>query len=120
MDKPGHDEQRVMTSCNAVEIYLTNLTPSDFPRRQTTSQLRPVLASREKASRSLPVSTLASSTVILAPEVDKSCATHWRAANPPSRVTHPGWCIDLRASRFLFAATISLPMNNIFGTALAR
>ena len=79
-----------------------------------------VLASREKASRSLPVSTLASSTVIFAPELDKSCTTHWRAAKPPSRVTQPGWCNDLRASRFLFAATISLPMNNTLATALAR
>jgi hypothetical protein len=31
--------------------YRTNLTPTEFPRRQTTAQFRPVRASRENASR---------------------------------------------------------------------
>src|ERR1700675_611198 len=31
--------------------YRTNLTPTVWPRRQTTSQLRPVLASRANATR---------------------------------------------------------------------
>ncbi len=84
--------------------YRTNLTPSDLPRRQTTSQFRPVRASRENASRSLPGNTLGSSTVILAPEVDISCTTQGRAAKPPSRVIQPDCCSDLRASRFLVAS----------------
>ena len=87
--------------------YLTNLTPSDFPRRQTTSQRRPDLASRENASRSLPASALASSTVIFAPVEDMSCTTHRRAAKPPSRVIHPDCCTDLRAARFLVCEAIS-------------
>ena len=89
--------------------YLTNLTPAEVPRRQTTSQLRPVRASREKASRSLPVNAMASSSVILAPELDKSCTTHWRAAKPPYSVIHADWPNDLRTSRF-FGAGIFLTL----------
>ena len=82
-----------------------SMLPDEFdahrlPRRQTTSQFRPVLASRENASRNWAGNTLGSSTVILAPEADMSCTTQGRAAKPPSRVIHPGWCSDLRASRF--------------------
>jgi hypothetical protein len=84
--------------------------PTDFPRRQTTSQFRPVLASRANASRNLAGSMLGSSIVILAPVVDISCTTHFRAAKPPSRVIHPGWCSDLRASRFLVIAAIPIPI----------
>ena len=41
--------------------------PIVLPRRQTTSQFRPVRASRENASRSFAGSTLGSSTLTLAP-----------------------------------------------------
>jgi len=41
--------------------------PTDLPRRQTTSQFRPVLASRENASVNLAGSALGSSIVTLAP-----------------------------------------------------
>ena len=51
------DERMPITRAKAAGRYLTNLTPNDFPRRQTTSQFRPDLASRENASRSLPAST---------------------------------------------------------------
>ena len=56
--------------------YLTNLTPNERPRRQTTWQWRPVLASREKASRRRPDSTLESETVSFAPVADMSCTKH--------------------------------------------
>jgi len=69
--------------------YRTNLIPTDLPRRQTTSQLRPVRASRENASFSLAGSVLGSSIVTLAPLEDMSCTTHGRAAKPPSSVIHP-------------------------------
>lgn len=62
------------------------LTPTVLPRRQTTSQFRPVRASRANASRSFAGNTLGSSTVILEPVPDKSCTTHRRAAKPPSKV----------------------------------
>ncbi len=64
--------------------------PTDLPRRQTTSQRRPVRASRENASRNFAGSELGSSIVTFAPVVDRSCTTHWRAAKPPSSVIHPG------------------------------
>jgi hypothetical protein len=99
--------------------YLTNLTPNDWPRRQTTSHCRPVLASRENASRTRPDSTLESATVIFAPVDDMSCTKHWRAAKPPSRVTHPVCCTDLRTSRFLAAATFSFPAGNEYPCLLA-
>jgi hypothetical protein len=70
--------------------HLMNLTPNDLPRRQTTWQFRPVLASRENASRTLPASMLESSIVIFAPVEDMSCTTHLRAAKPPSNVTQAG------------------------------
>src|ERR1700694_2390081 len=89
--------------------YRTNLMPKDFPRRQTTSQARPVLASRANASRNLAGKVLGSSIVILAPVEDISRTTHRRAAKPPSRVIHPGRCSDLRASRFFVAAIPLLP-----------
>src|SRR5271167_2218261 len=101
-----------------VDSYRTNLTPNDFPRRQITSQVRPVLASREKASRTLPASTLESATVIFAPAEDISCTKHRRAAKPPSSVTQAGCCTDLRASlrasRFLLAAVISCVRGKLF------
>jgi hypothetical protein len=75
--------------------------PTDLPRRQTTSQRRPVLASRENANRNFAGSELGSSIVTFAPVVDRSFTTHWRAAKPPSSVIHPGWLNDLRVSRFL-------------------
>src|SRR6478735_8028896 len=75
--------------------------PTDLPRRQTTSQERPVLASRENASRSLAGSELGSSIVRFAPVAERFFTTHWRAAKPPSSVIHPGCCTDLRVSRFL-------------------
>ena len=43
------------------------LEPTDLPRRQTTSQCRPVRASRENASRNLAGSELGSSIVTFAP-----------------------------------------------------
>src|ERR1700732_5338164 len=89
--------------------YRTNLMPKDFPRRQTTSQARPVLASRANASRNLAGKVLGSSIVILAPVEDISRTMHRRAAKPPSRVIHPGRCSDLRASRFFVAAIPLLP-----------
>lgn len=52
-------------------VYLTNLTPKECPRFQTTSHGRPLAASRENASRTLPASALESAdTVIFAPVVD--------------------------------------------------
>src|SRR6185295_18016524 len=75
--------------------------PTDLPRRQTTSQRRPDLASRENASRNFVGSELGSSIVTFAPVVDRSCTTHCRAAKPPSSVIQPGWLSDLRDSRFL-------------------
>src|SRR6266567_1535873 len=42
-----------LLSRGAPRGYGTNLMPTVLPRRQTTSQLRPVLASRENASRNL-------------------------------------------------------------------
>src|SRR5579859_4356969 len=86
-------------------VYLTNLTPKERPRRQTTWHLRPLLASRENASRTLPESTLESETVSFAPVADRSCTTHSRAAKPPSRVTQPVCCTDLRTSRLVGAGT---------------
>src|SRR3979409_1296656 len=83
--------------------------PTELPRRQTTSQFRPVLASRANASRNLAGSMLGSSIVILAPVEDISRTTHWRAAKPPSRVIHPGCCSDLRASRFFVTAICTAP-----------
>lgn len=53
--------------------YLTNLTPNDRPRRQTTLHGRPAFGSREKASSTRPDNTLESDTVIFAPEDDMSC-----------------------------------------------
>jgi len=88
--------------------YRTNFRPRDFPRRQTTSQFRPVLASRVNASRNLAGNTLGSSTMILAPELEISCTVHWRAAKPPSKVIQPDWRTDLRSSRFLVTAAISI------------
>src|SRR5258706_3040814 len=82
--------------------------PTVLPRRQTTSQLRPVLASRENASRNLAGSVLGSSMVSFAPDVERSCTTHGRAAKPPSSVIQPGWCTDLRASRFFVPRAIEL------------
>jgi hypothetical protein len=102
----------------STKAYLTNLTPSDFPRRQITSHLRPVLASRENASRNLPANALESSIVSFAPVEDISRTTHRRAAKPPSRVIHPGWYSDLRGSRFFLRAIASLPAENIPGTSL--
>src|SRR5207344_2095976 len=93
--------------------YRTNLTPNDLPRRQTTSHFRPVLPSRENASLSRPPSALASSTVIFAPVLDKSCTTHRRAAKPPSRVIQPDCCTDLRAARFLLTKAISRFLRKI-------
>ena len=58
--------------------------PTDLPRRQTTSQFRPVRASRVNASFSLAGSVLGSSIVTFAPVVDISCTTHGRAANDPA------------------------------------
>src|ERR1700676_1481562 len=107
-----------LTGCPVYRTYLTNLTPSDFPRRQITSHLRPVLASRENASRNLPANALESSIVSFAPVEDISRTTHRRAAKPPSRVIHPGWYSDLRASRFFLAAIASLPAVNVPGTSL--
>jgi hypothetical protein len=100
-----------MRSTRPVEplCYRTNLMPKDFPRRQTTSQARPVLASRANASRNLAGKVLGSSIVILAPVEDISRTMHRRAAKPPSRVIHPGRCSDLRASRFFVAAIPLLP-----------
>src|ERR1700676_68934 len=80
--------------------------PTDIPRRQTTSQFRPVRASRVSASRNLAGSALGSSIVILAPVLDISCTRHWRAAKPPSKVIHPGCCRDLRDSRFVVMAAL--------------
>src|SRR6266852_4543074 len=82
--------------------------PTDLPRRQTTSQFRPVLASRSKATRNRAGSMLGSSIVILAPVEERSCTTHWRAPKPPSKVIQPRWCSDLRASRFVVIAAIHL------------
>src|SRR5229473_4983467 len=84
--------------------YRTNLTPTDFPRRQTTSQGRPVLASRVNANRNFAGNMLGSSMVILAPVEDMFCTTHGRAAKPPSRVIQPGWRSDLRTCRFFLVA----------------
>jgi hypothetical protein len=98
----------------AARAYLTNLTPNERPRCQTTSHGRPVAASREKASRTLPASALESAdTVIFAPVDDMSCTRHWRAAKPPSRVTHPARCMDLRTSRFLAAGTRLFPVRKL-------
>src|SRR5260370_23848476 len=83
--------------------------PKGFPRRQTTSEARHVLAARVNASRNLAGKVLGSSIVILAPVDDISRTTHGRAAKPPSRVIHPGCCSDLRASRFLVKAIPLLP-----------
>src|SRR5882757_3349830 len=88
--------------------------PTVLPRRQTTSQLRPVLASRENASRNLAGSVLASSMVSFAPDVERFCTTHGRAAKPPSSVIQPGWCTDLRASRFLVPGAIELFLTPTF------
>src|SRR5882724_8334367 len=103
----------MMRAVRACRAYLTNLTPSDFPRRQITSHLRPVLASRENASRNLPASALESSIVSFAPVQDISRTTHRRAAKPQSRVIHPGWYSDLRASRFFLTTIASLPAEYI-------
>ena len=75
-------------------------------RLTRTWQGRPVRASRENANRNVAGRALGSSTLILAPEADISCTTHCRAANPPSRVIHPGWVSALRASRFLVTPAI--------------
>jgi hypothetical protein len=56
--------------------YLTNLTPKEWPRRQTTWHGRPLLASRERASRTRPDNTLESATVSLAPVDDISFTRH--------------------------------------------
>jgi hypothetical protein len=93
--------------------YLTNLTPKEAPRRQTTWQWRPVLASREKASRRRPDSTLESETESFAPVADMLCTIHRRAAKPPSRVTHAVCCTDLRTSRFLAAGTLVFRLEMI-------
>ena len=79
-----------------------NLMPADLPRRQTTWQLRPVRASREKAIRITPGSWLASSSsVIFAPELEMSWTRQCRAANPPSSVIQACRDSNLRAARFL-------------------
>jgi hypothetical protein len=100
--------------------YLTNLTPKECPRRQTTWQWRPVLASREKASRMRPDSTLESDTESFAPVADMSCTTHWRVAKPPSKVTHPVCCTDLRTSRFLAAGTMLFRLEMIVRAFLSE
>ena len=96
------------------------MTPTDLPRRQTTSQRRPVLASRENASRNFAGSVLGSSIVTFAPVVDRSRTTHWRAAKPPSSVVHPGWRSDQRVSRFLLdsKAMSEVPPNQPFAMRL--
>jgi hypothetical protein len=99
-----------MTTTGAA--YLMNLTPNDRPRRQTTSHGRPVLASRENASRKRPDSKLESATVTFAPVDDRSCTRHSRAAKPPSSVIHPFCCTDLRTSRFLAAGTFCFQLGN--------
>ena len=92
-DAVGADNTATMTTGTIVRIrrilprparlcYRTNLTPSNFPRRQTTSQFRPVRASRANAKRSRPDKALESSTVILAPEADMSWTTSPRTASP--------------------------------------
>src|SRR6266849_3213265 len=88
--------------------YRTNLAPTVWPRRQTTSQLRPVLASRANATRKLPGNTMGSSVVIFAPVLDKSSTMHWRVAKPPSKVIHPGWRSDLRGSRGFISISASI------------
>src|SRR5580704_1295988 len=85
-----------------------NFRPAERPRRHTTWHLCPVRASRENASRNVPGRFAASSSEILAPEVEMSCTTHWRAAKPPSSVIHADCPNSLRASRF-FAAGIFIP-----------
>src|SRR6202012_2977502 len=105
----GISRRRFRDDSGSVDaVYRTNLTPNEWPRRQTTLHLRPVLASREKASRTRPESTLESGTVIFAPVNDMSCTKHGRVAKPPSSVTHADCCTDLRTSRFLAAGTIWL------------
>src|SRR6266550_3959454 len=89
--------------------------PTDFPRRQTTSQGRPVRASRENANRNFAGNALRSSIVILAPVADMFSTSHRRAANPPSNVIQPGWRSDLRKARFLGAEAIFLGAGAIFG-----
>lgn len=98
--------------------YGTNLMPTVWPRRQTTSQALPVLESRENASRNLAGSELESSIVIFAPEIDMSCTTQGRAAKPPSNVIHPDWRSDLRVSRFLVPNAMSAIRREPRGRAL--
>ena len=70
----------------------------------------PRRASRENASRNLPGSALASSTVTLAPVEDKSCTTHGRAANALKR--DPSGLVDgFAGSRFLAAADIQVLLS---------
>src|SRR5258705_3972361 len=91
-----------------IALYRPNLTPAVWPRRQTTAQLRPVLASRANASRKLAGNTMGSSVVTFAPVADKSSTMHWRVAKPPSKVIHPGWRSDLRGSRCFISPSISV------------
>src|SRR6266852_3243470 len=95
--------------------------PTDLPRRQTTSQFRPVLASRSKATRNRAGSMLGSSIVILAPVEERSCTTHWRAPKPPSKVIQPRWCSDLRGCeklrRLVARQALDLPSKTSFPAA---
>ena len=107
-----------LAGCSVLQGLPYKLDAERFSAAPNHLALCPVLASRENASRNLPANALESSIVSFAPVEDISRTTHRRAAKPPSRVIHPGWYSDLRASRFFLMAIASLPAENILGTSL--